>query len=182
MSEVCPRDDIAAYVDGEVSAGLAAELELHFAECEACTRSLREQRQFLSALSASLANEPAVELPEDFTKKIVVSAESSVTGVRGRGELLTAALICAVLILFSIFAIGESLGAGSAFGGIGEKVFAVGAVILRSAGNTATAAAVLIRALSAYVSVGVPAFLAFGIGAVVVVFLSSVWVIKRRNA
>jgi anti-sigma factor RsiW len=168
MSDVCPRDDIAAYVDGELSAKLSAELELHFAECETCGRALRQQRQFLSALSASLASEEAIELPEDFTKKIVVTAESSVTGLRGKRELLTAVLIFVALLLFSVFVIGgEYLGTMAALGGVAQKLMAAAAVVLKGLANTVS---------------GGPVLLLFGVGAVGVIFCSSVWVIRRRNA
>ena len=168
IPDVCPRDDIAAYVDGELSAELSAELELHFAACEACGLALRQQRQFLSALSASLASEEAIELPEDFTKKIVVTAESSVTGLRGKRELLTAALVFAALLLFSVFVVGgEYLGTASAVGGFGQKLMAAAAVVVRGLAHTVS---------------GGPLLLLFGVGAVAVIFCSSVWVIRRRNA
>lgn len=181
--DVCPRHDIAAYVDGEVSAELSAELELHFAACSMCSRALREQRQFLSALSASLANDAEIELPEGFTKKIVVTAESSVTGLRGgRRELRTAAIIFAALLLFPIFVIGsEYLGDTSVGGGLGEKLTAFGSMLFRTAAHAATAAGVVVKALALSIS-GSSTLLLFGAGAVAVIFCSSVWAIRRRNA
>lgn len=78
---------------------------MHVDGCAACGRSLMQQRQFLAALSASLHNGGrTIELPKDFTTKIVASAESSVSGVRRPDELFTAVCISAALILFVLFA------------------------------------------------------------------------------
>ena len=172
MSDACPRDDIAAYVDGEVSAEVSAELELHFADCDTCSRAMAEQRKFLSALSASLANEAGIELPEDFTKKIVVTAESSVAGLRGERELPTAIFVFTALLLFSLFVIaGEYIGTTAGLAG----------GIFRSAAHAATAVAVIVKALANAISGGA-ALLLFGLGSAAVILCSSMWVIRRRNA
>ena len=80
----CPRDEISSYIDGELSSEQELELEMHFAACAVCTEELKLQRQFLCALDASLENEPDIELPKDFTKVVVASAESRVSGLRRR--------------------------------------------------------------------------------------------------
>jgi anti-sigma factor RsiW len=182
-TEMCPRDDIAAYVDGELSTEAAGALELHIDGCPACSRSLRQQRQFLAALSASLDNEKAIDLPEDFTKKIVTNAESSVSGVRRPHELFTAICISAALFLFVLFAFGgETFAVASAAGAVGEKLLAVGSFILKIAGNAVYAIAVVSRSLAGYFDASVLAVSVAVVLAALFVFFSSRWMFRRRSA
>lgn len=182
-TEVCPRDDIAAYVDGELSSDAAAALERHIDGCSICRRSLLEQRQFLAALSASLENGKDIDLPADFTKRIVSNAESSVAGLRRPNELFTAICICAALFLFVLFAFGgETAAIASAAGSIGEKLLTVGSFVLKLIGNAIFAVAVVSRSLASYFDLSVlliPVAIVLG---VLLVFLSSRWVLRRRSA
>jgi hypothetical protein len=108
-----------------------------------------EQRQFLAALSASLDSGSAPVLPRDFTKKVVASAESSVSGIRRPEELSTAFFICVALTVFAVFALGiESFGFASPFYGLAEKLFAFGLLILKLVGSMAFAAVVVLRSFA----------------------------------
>src|SRR5215207_7269746 len=78
----CPRIEIAAYVDGELSPREEFDLEMHFAVCETCSAELNEQKKLLYALDFALENEDEIELPENFTKVVVATAESNVKGLR----------------------------------------------------------------------------------------------------
>lgn len=180
---VCPRDDIGAYIDDELSAEVAWALEKHMGSCSICSRVLREQRQILTALSISLEGRDEIELPADFTKKVVSNAESSVAGLRRPNEILTAVSITAALLLFVLFAFGgETMAVASTLAVIGEKLAAVGGFVLRTAGNAAFAAAVIGRSLASHndvVAVLAPFSLAFAAAAL---FFSSRWVLRRRNA
>jgi hypothetical protein len=111
----CPRGEISAYIDGELTPDRELELELHFAACRPCASELNEQKQFLCGLSSTLMNEREIELPADFAKHIVANAESSVSGVRRPRELYNAVFICAGLGLFVLFASGSD--ASKLFGG-----------------------------------------------------------------
>jgi anti-sigma factor RsiW len=182
-TEMCPRDDIAAYVDGELSAEAAAALEGHIDGCEVCSRSLMEQRQFLAALSASLDDANAIDLPADFTKKIVSKAESSVSGVRRPNELFTAICISAALFLFVLFAFaGETLAIASAAGSVGEKLLTLGSLVLKLIGNAIYAVAVVSRSLASYFDASGLLISAAIVVAAVFVFLSSGWMLRRRSA
>ena len=57
-----------------------------------------------------------VELPENFTKRVVINAESTVSGVRRPVELFNAFFICIGLFFFVLFASGTD--ADKVFGGI----------------------------------------------------------------
>jgi anti-sigma factor RsiW len=181
-TEMCPRDEIAAYIDGELSVDESAAFERHVDECAVCSRSLMEQRQFLAALSASLDDGKAIDLPADFTKRIVSNAESSVSGIRRPNELFTAICICAALFLFVLFAFGgEVFAVASAAGGIGEKLLTVGSFVLKLVGNAIFAVAVVSRSLANYLDPAVLLIPAFVIIAGFV-FLSSRRILRRRSA
>jgi anti-sigma factor RsiW len=147
---MCPADEIADYLDGELDAARDRELELHFAECGTCEDELRLQRQFLCALNSSLDRQSEIDLPEDFTRRVVANAESSVSGLRKPVERFNAIFICTALLLFVLFALGvdasglfTSLGnsfdqvavIGSFFGHVVYSVVVGVWVILRSVGG-----------------------------------------------
>ncbi len=102
----CPFDDLAAYIDGELSSAGEIELEAHLASCQSCSFELNEQKRFLRELESSLHSEPNLELPANFTKLVVANAESTVSGLRRPGERFNALFICITLGLFVLFASG----------------------------------------------------------------------------
>lgn len=146
----CLHDDIAAYLDGELSAAEAAAIEDHVRACSACSAVLREQRQFLASISATLSGDPGVGLPANFAAKVIAAAENRVTGLRTPNEQFTAIFISASLLLFSMFGLGAGFGEillGSA--AVGEKILAVLIFSARAAGNVLSASAVVVRSLFA---------------------------------
>ena len=82
----CPRTELAAYIDGELSPREALELEMHLAVCQDCAAELNEQKKLLCALDFVLESERKIELPADFTKIIVTKAQSNVSGLRSPRE------------------------------------------------------------------------------------------------
>lgn len=181
---MCPLDDIAAYVDGEMSAKAAEKLEMHIAACPACARSLMEQRQFLAALSASLNSGSSIDLPSNFAKRIVTNAESSVSGVRRPYELFTAICICLALFLFVLFAFGDqAIALVSAASSVGEKVLVVGSFVLRQGANAILAVAIVSRSLAAYVGLTVFLVAAAGVVSAALAYISSRrFTMRRHNA
>jgi anti-sigma factor RsiW len=105
---VCPLPEISAYVDGELSADDEIDLEFHLAGCGVCTNDLNLQKSFLNALDSSLDETENIQLPKNFTKAVVASAETSVSGLRRPHERRNAAIICAALMIFSFFALGSN--------------------------------------------------------------------------
>lgn len=108
--KACLTDDIAAYVDGELTPDREIEMDIHFAACSACLNELNEQKRFLRQLEFSLHEEQHVELPANFTKLVVANAESTVSGLRRPGERYNALFICVGLSLFVLFASGAEAG------------------------------------------------------------------------
>ena len=163
----CPSVDIFAYIDGDLTPDRELELELHIAGCRVCAEELNQQKTLLNAISASQLSQPEIELPENFTKIVVATAESRVGGLRGGSERFNAVLISFVLLILALFALGAD--ARNEFSGLfsnGEKFVAVASfaghlaydlaigtiVVLRSLTGLlmpSTAAAVLISALLA---------------------------------
>ena len=142
-----------------------------------------EQRQFMAALSASLDSSSVLPLPKDFAKKVVVSAESSVVGIREPGELHTALYLCFALFVFAVLASGiESFGLGSPLAAIGEKMFAFGLLIIKLINSVAFAAVVVLGSLaSRFDAIGVATAVGLVFGAVVLVF-STRKVMRSKNA
>ncbi len=178
----CPSDDIAAYVDGELSLAAASELERHVDACPDCAQGLRDQRQFLSLLSSSLDTPWPDSLPVDFAKRVVSNAESTVAGLRRPNELLTSVCICSALLLFSLFAFGrEALVIVSAVGSIGESLFAVGAFVVRAASGLVFSVAVVSRSLASSLEPGILVVLATLLIAAVLAMGSCKRMARRRS-
>ena len=80
----------------------------------------------LLALDGPFA-ETEIELPKDFTKRVVTAAESRVDGLRRPKERLNALFICSALSLFSLFALGAD--AGRTFAVVDSTIDIVGAIV-----------------------------------------------------
>ena len=102
----CPSDDISSYIDGELDIERELQLDAHFANCEVCSGELNRQKQFLCCLESSLKNESDLVLPANFTKRIVVNAETKVSGVRRPAEFFNSIFVCVAILLFVLFASG----------------------------------------------------------------------------
>ncbi|MEO6588834.1 MAG: zf-HC2 domain-containing protein [Pyrinomonadaceae bacterium] len=123
----CPRTEIAAYIDGELSSREEMDLEFHFAVCGECAAVFNGQKKLLCAIDFALDEKADFELPADFTKKVVVNAESNVSGLRRREERLRAMYLCGILFLLIIAGLGNETGAVfSTFKMFAEQIFAVG--------------------------------------------------------
>jgi len=139
-SGTCPSHEIAAYLDGELSAADEMCLELHMAGCRICADAFNSQKLLLNDLEHTLRHDRELELPENFTKVIVASAESSVTGIRRSGELFNALFVAAALVVVVLFALGPAgrslidqlLAVGSFFGHLIYSFFLGVTIILRN--------------------------------------------------
>lgn len=107
----CPAEEISAYIDGELSADLEVALERHVGTCDICRDELNDQKGFLIALSDTLEREVEIELPKDFTKTVVVNAESKVSGLRDRRERVMAFTVIGVMAALAAVAVGSFSGA-----------------------------------------------------------------------
>ncbi|MEP7213287.1 MAG: zf-HC2 domain-containing protein [Acidobacteriota bacterium] len=148
-NEACPTGEISAYIDGELSPAEEMSLEMHLVGCPACVRDLNAQKHFLRALDISLEHTDEIELPTNFTKTVVTTAESRVSGLRRGSELRNALLICSALLLIAIFAVGKDLPLVlSAFGVVADKVFATAAFAGHFVFDIAIGVSVIFRSLA----------------------------------
>jgi anti-sigma factor RsiW len=172
----CPTDEIAAYIDGELSAAREVELDAHFTHCRVCSEELNQQKLFLRVLDASLSETGEVDLPADFAKKVAANAESTVSGLRRPRERFNALFICAGLFLFVLFALGTD--AGRIFSGAAtlfEQATAVGSFFGHLVYSFFLGIAIIVRSLTAQVRVeqaASPIFAAAAITLILILFIS----------
>ena len=147
--KVCPREEIAAYIDGEIAPRRELELEMHFAVCRNCASELNLQKKLLCALDTALLPEREVALPKNFTKVIITKAESNVSGLRRPQERRNALLICAALFLPLLVGFGaETEPILTTFGNFAGQILAVGGLIIHLVYDVAVGAVVILRSLS----------------------------------
>lgn len=143
----CPAEEISAYIDGELTADVEVALNGHFGGCEVCRRELNDQKGFLLALSDTLEREIPIELPDNFTRSIVVNAESKVSGLRDRKQRLSAVVIGAALLLLAAAAVGSLTGVFSPLATALEKILALGGTIVQVAADLLYAIAAMFRSI-----------------------------------
>lgn len=106
----CPAENVAAYLDGELSGLGVEDFEAHLAECRDCATELRSQRQLLCTLEAALSDAPHFKLPQNFTRIVAARAESDLSGMRDKVERRRALKMCAVLALAAFALLGATSG------------------------------------------------------------------------
>lgn len=104
------RDEIAAYLDGELDADAEARFERHVKDCASCARELASQRQLLCVLSATVeAKEKELTLPRDFAAAITARAQSDMSGLRSlpseRRRALALCISATLLVLGTLSAL-----------------------------------------------------------------------------
>lgn len=147
--EVCPRAEIAAYLDGELTSLDELYLEQHFAVCKTCLAELNLQKQLLSALDFAFEERNEIELPENFTKVVVAKAESRVCGLRSKKERFWALSICSGLFLLTIIGLGADFNQVFAtFTALGRQVFTLAGFINHLIFDVTVGIAIILRSLS----------------------------------
>jgi predicted anti-sigma-YlaC factor YlaD len=104
----CQLEDVAAYLDGELSGETLRNFEAHLKACRECAGELRIQRQLLCTLDAAFNDSNSFKLPHDFTRVVTAHAESDLSGMRRKGERRRALQVCAVLALVSFALLGAA--------------------------------------------------------------------------
>src|SRR4029434_6652104 len=101
FSEKCQLEDVAAYLDGELSEAGVNRFEDHLRSCLDCATELRAQRQLLCTLDVAFNGTRSFQLPHNFTRIVTARAESDLSGMRNKHERRRALKLCAVLALGS---------------------------------------------------------------------------------
>ena len=107
----CPRDEIAAYLDGELSPAQELLLEEHFSSCAACLDAFNSQKDLFCVLD--FACEPLtgdLEVPKNFSRIVSVTAESNISGIRSPQERFRAVFVSAALVFMAVFSLGADAG------------------------------------------------------------------------
>jgi anti-sigma factor RsiW len=108
FSEKCQLEDVAAYLDGELSEAGVNRFEDHLRSCLDCAHELRAQRQLLCTLDVAFNGNRSFQLPHDFTRIVTARAESDLSGMRNKHERRRALKLCAVLALVSFALLGAA--------------------------------------------------------------------------
>lgn len=106
----CPTEDVAAYLDGELSLAAVEDFEAHLAGCADCNAALLTQRQLLCTLEAAFNGSGRFNLPPDFTRVVAAHAESNLRGVRTKTERRRSLQLCAMLALSAFALLGTASG------------------------------------------------------------------------
>ena len=104
----CQLEDVAAYLDGELSEAGANRFEDHLRSCSDCATELRAQRQLLCTLDVAFNGGRSFQLPHDFTRIVTARAENDLSGMRNKHERRRALKLCAVLALVSFALLGAA--------------------------------------------------------------------------
>jgi anti-sigma factor RsiW len=104
----CPREEVAAYLDGELDGAALTAFEDHVEHCDACANELRSQRQLLCTLEAAFGKSGRIQLPENFTRVVAAHAENDMQGLRHKVEYRRALKLCAVLLLAAFTLLGAA--------------------------------------------------------------------------
>jgi len=104
----CEFEDVAAYLDGELSGTAMTRFEDHLKSCAQCASELRSQRQLLCTLEVAFNDSRSFALPQDFTRIVTTRAESDLSGMRKRPERRRALKLCAILALVSFALMGAA--------------------------------------------------------------------------
>jgi len=104
----CQLEDVAAYLDGELSEAGANRFEDHLRSCLDCATELRAQRQLLCTLDVAFNGGRSFQLPHDFTRIVTARAENDLSGMRNKHERRRALKLCAVLALVSFALLGAA--------------------------------------------------------------------------
>lgn len=104
-------ENVAAYLDGELSVGEEAEFETHLRVCPSCANQTREQRGVLCALSVMVEGEKQMLLPRDFSRIVAARARTDLRGARScqerRRALNIGSIFAVVTIAFALVWLGN---------------------------------------------------------------------------
>ena len=150
QEKICERNLIAAYVDGELEAGVHSLFEDHLEGCAACRAELRAHQLFVCELDAALTDSGEIPVPAEFSRMVAARASSDMRGVRTRSEHRKALSICLILALGGFALLGAT--ARDTIFVIGEKFLSsflgVAGFVSTAVYDTLVGVAVISRVLS----------------------------------
>lgn len=106
----CQSDQLAAYLDLELSAADSLVIDEHLRQCAKCRSELAEQRSLLRTIDSTFRPAENLPLPIDFARLVAARAESDMSGVRDRREHRLAFRLCVglALVAFALMGVASS--------------------------------------------------------------------------
>ena len=177
----CQAEDVAAYLDGELTTEGLERFEQHVKACATCANELRAQRQLLCTLDVAFNDSRTFDLPRNFARVVTASAETDLSMIRHGREPKRALQLCVVLGLVSFGLLGaatrtivfEPLRSGFR---IARVLFDLLFQALSDAGSTAS---VLVRMVGRAQSASL---LLLALGFVASLFVLSLLIVRYRRA
>jgi len=147
---ICERENIAAYIDGDLDPSVGAALEAHLLECRHCAGELQAQRLFMRELDCVLASPFDLAVPPNFAQVVAVHAESDMRGVRDTAEHKRALRFCIVLGLaaFALLGFASSKSMVLSAQALATRVFAIIGLLFETILNAAAGFIVVSRVVS----------------------------------
>ena len=108
LDNTCQHEEVAAYLDGELTGVALDTFEQHVRSCAGCATELRIQRQLLCTLDVAFNDSRSFHLPNNFARVVSAHAENDLTGMRNRSERRRAVQLCAILALVSFGLLGAA--------------------------------------------------------------------------
>lgn len=149
-ASVCGPESVYAYLDGLLSPEVLTAFEAHLDTCAECREMVNSEKVFAGMLDNSLVSEASVQLPEDFARRVAVTAESTVVGTGDRSNTLRAVAIIAGLLGIAVVALLAAGGQGIPIVGIAiEKIGVIALAAVHLVYSVGVSVAVIIRSATA---------------------------------
>ena len=147
---ICERENIAAYIEGELEPAFHRSLEDHLRECAPCAAELQAQRLFMCELDSVLASPFDLAVPANFAQVVAVNAKSDMRGMRDTAEHARALRFCIILGLaaFALLGFASSKAVILSVRSFAGKVFGVLGFFAEAIFNAATGFTVVSRVVS----------------------------------
>ncbi len=144
---ICERENIAAYIEGELEPAFHRSLEDHLKECAPCAAELQAQRLFMCELDSVLASPFDLAVPANFAQVVAVNAKSDMRGMRDTAEHARALRFCIILGLaaFALLGFASSKAVILSVRSLAAKVFGVLGFFAEAIFNAATGLTVVSR-------------------------------------
>lgn len=147
---LCERQQIAAYLDGELDVSAGAIFEQHLLECRTCNSELNAQRLFIRELDATLTLPPDLPVPTNFAQLVAARAESDMRGVRETSEHKRAFRFCLLLAIASFALLGAAASKALFFNGrtLANQILGIFGLLWTTLYDAAVGLTVISRVLS----------------------------------
>jgi predicted anti-sigma-YlaC factor YlaD len=97
LENICDRDLIPSYIDGELDLLAQNRFERHLKECGNCRDELRAHRLFVCDLDSALTTDIQIDVPKNFSQVVAARAVSDMSGVRSAAEKRKTLAFCLLL-------------------------------------------------------------------------------------